>query len=238
MQEESSLRYTEIKIPNSGCVVDTNNKMICPKIKAQIFWKIYESAEIRFIKKYLRTDLDVVELGSSLGVVSSHIAKKLNPSCRLFCVEANPDLLDTIRINLGQNAPALQASVIQCAIHYSKDQKRTVHFEIGSTNTTSCVAEKINIDESFSVPTITLSRILKNHKIGKYALVSDIEGAEAALIFNDGKSLEKCEQIIIELHEGITEGKNVSVAMLSEILQHKHGFINRDHYGNVFVFEK
>ena len=50
---------------------------ISDRNRAMIFWGFYESAEIRLIEKYFDGKTDVIELGSSMGIVSTHIAKKL-----------------------------------------------------------------------------------------------------------------------------------------------------------------
>src|SRR4051794_25130001 len=71
-----------------------------PSTKAALFWGFYESAERRFVTRYLRRDLDVVELGGSIGVVSSLIASRLEGHARLISVEANPGLIDVLSSNV------------------------------------------------------------------------------------------------------------------------------------------
>src|SRR4051812_6437349 len=72
------------RIPNGGLVVDTSHPSVTPQLTASIFWRIYEGAEIRFVHQFLRPDLDVIELGSSIGVLSCHIKQRLLPSCKLI----------------------------------------------------------------------------------------------------------------------------------------------------------
>src|SRR6185437_3344965 len=60
-----------------------------PAIHASIFWGFYESAEIRLINKFLNPDLPVIELGGSLGIISSFILNKLNSNTSLTVVEPN-----------------------------------------------------------------------------------------------------------------------------------------------------
>src|SRR2546423_14009346 len=81
------------RIHAGGFGVDTSDPAIAPRVKASLFWGFYESAEIRFVRQYLRRDCDAVELGSSLGVVSCNVRRRLMPRRRLVCVEANPRLL-------------------------------------------------------------------------------------------------------------------------------------------------
>jgi hypothetical protein len=89
-------------IPSHSLYVDTKEG-ISDSVKANLFWGIYESAEIRFINQYLLNNLDVIELGSSLGLVSCCIAKNMLFDRRLICVEANPEMLSQIRRNLSLN---------------------------------------------------------------------------------------------------------------------------------------
>lgn len=47
------------------------------RIAAQLFWTFYERIEMDQIDAYLLPDLDVVELGSSLGVGTVLVARRL-----------------------------------------------------------------------------------------------------------------------------------------------------------------
>jgi len=109
------------QIPCEGCVIDTSDEVIAPRVKAKLFLRGYEHDEIRFVKRHLRRDLDVIELGSSLGVVAAHIARKLDPGRRLVCVEANPALLKSIWTNVHQNAPHARLDVVSGAVEYPPD---------------------------------------------------------------------------------------------------------------------
>ena len=57
-------------ITNNGNKIDVNYDVISNKTRAEIFFNIYEGAEIKFLKKYFEKGYDVIELGSSIGVVS------------------------------------------------------------------------------------------------------------------------------------------------------------------------
>jgi len=61
------------KIPFRGLRFSTADPQIHPRVKASLFWGLYESAEIRFVNAYLPRSIDVVELGSSIGVVSCSV---------------------------------------------------------------------------------------------------------------------------------------------------------------------
>lgn len=83
-----------------------------PALVASIFWGLYESAEIRFVRRYLDPDLDCLELGSGIGLVSRVIAVSLRPGRRLVCVEPREDLLACARENVDRLAKGLRCLYI------------------------------------------------------------------------------------------------------------------------------
>src|SRR5689334_8344200 len=96
-----------VKIFSAGILQKQNlkitvkSKQITAGVAASIYWGFYESAEIRFIHKYLRHDLPIIELGTSVGIVAC-ISRKKN-SEQLVCVEANPELIAVIEKNFELN---------------------------------------------------------------------------------------------------------------------------------------
>ncbi|KAF0245199.1 MAG: methyltransferase [Planctomycetota bacterium] len=226
------------KIPHRGCIFDTKNEAVTPSVKASLFWGLYENAELRFVRRFLRPDLDVVELGSSLGVLSSHIARKLDPSRRMLCLEANPLLIESIRVNLARNAPQIRATVVHAALDYSTEGQGGVEFAVDRNSLHSKTSDRPGLTGAVCVPAVTLSRLLSDNGVGEYALVSDIEGAEAGMVCNEKEALARCRQMIIELHSVNCAGTYISIEAMSEALQKDHGFVLRDHYGAVFVFER
>lgn len=182
--------------------------------------------------------LDVVELGSSIGVVASHIAHKLAPSRRFISIEADPRLLGQIELNVTRNAPLTELAIVHGAVDYSSDGRSSVDFIVGARNVDSRVSHASNDHVHLRVPTVTFSGILDQYKVGYYALVSDIEGAEAGLLEKEWLPLQRCQQVIIELHKTEYEGREVSIRDMCSILQSKHGFRLRDQRGAVYVFER
>ena len=226
------------QVPSRGVRIDTSSPSVLPSIKASLFWGIYESAEMRFVKSYLRRDLDVVELGSSLGVVSAQIARLIAPSRTLICVEANPDLISVIEKNVRQNCALARNRIVHGALSYDRGEKQShVAFALNADNTTSCLAGGEAGGEVVQVPALTLEELLKDHGIGEFALVSDVEGAEIGFIENDG-GLSLCRQLIIELHETTWRGRHFTVEKMRKTLEQRHGFRTRAQHGPVFVFEK
>jgi FkbM family methyltransferase len=223
------------RIPLRGCVYDTSDPAVDPTVKALIFFRAYESAELRFVERYLRSDLDVVELGSSLGVVSSQIAKRLGLGRKLVTVEANASLIPTIRRNLALNAPRTSATIENAAIHYDAP---TVSFATGPTNLSSQIANGRGDENTTSVRAVTLGALLETHSVGRYSLVADIEGAEVEVLLHDRRALERCDHIIIELHDFEYHGSRYTIDDVCALVQKEHGFDLENRYGPVCVFRR
>jgi hypothetical protein len=85
---------------------------------------------------------------------------------------------------------------------------------------------------------IRSSRLKKIANIidGPFALVSDIEGAEAGMFIEEDTSLDECKQIIIEVHDTIYNDKKLGRKEVVEKIK-SNGFEVTDEYGPVFCFE-
>lgn len=209
-------------------------------LNAMLFFGAYESAEIRFVQRYLGSDLDVVELGSSIGVVACEISNKLAGKRKLICVEANEQIFEVLRRNVLSNAPNQEVHFVQGAIDYSGNS--TVDFAMGDSSLSSHVNNGKEQDSASMcqqlVLAVTLSGLLESHGISDYVLVSDIEGAEIGLFHHDRQALAHCRTMIIELHETTYNGEKYTVQDLIDLLVKSTGMVMHDHYGQVYVFTR
>lgn len=196
-----------------GCRIDVGGDFVSDEARASILTGIYEKNELRFVGRYLPSDLDVVELGSSLGVVSSRIAMRLAPGRRLLGVEANSRLLERARANAAKNAPGIPFHLRLGAVDYASEGEE-VAFSVGSGNLGSHLgsAGATSGGRTVLVPRTTLSSVLVAHQVGDYSLVCDIEGAEAGLILAEREALSRCRCIIIELHDDPRGGAMATIA--------------------------
>jgi FkbM family methyltransferase len=193
------------RVLNRGATIDTGSPLVLPEVKASLYWGFYESAEIRFVQRYLPADLDVVELGASIGVVSAHIARRLAKGRRLLCVEPNPGLHGLVERNVGLNASGVALRMVHGAVAYGGS---SVRFAVARKN----IDSRIAVDgDGVHVPAVRLGALLQQEGLGDYALVSDIEGGEAALLAEDGGALARCRLVIAELHATEHGGRAVSV---------------------------
>ncbi len=222
------------RVPFHGALIDVKSANIPSQNKALLFWGLYENAERRFVQKYLLSNLDVVEVGSSVGAISSQIAKRLDPDRRLICVEGNPRLQESLATNLQLNCGHLDTEISSAAIAYGDAE---VDFWLSADNLRSHRDRQYGDMEQVKVPTLTLGSLLKERNIGDYQLVADIEGAELDILDNDGDALATCKRVVIELHETVRGSQTISVAKLRSKFE-ALGFVVLEQYGRVIAFEK
>lgn len=72
------------------------------KVRRSIYAGLYESSEVKAVRKFVTKDDVVIDAGASLGFLSLQIARIVGSS-RLYTVEANPGLLSCIEANFREN---------------------------------------------------------------------------------------------------------------------------------------
>jgi len=114
------------------------------------------------IEKYFPGKTDVIELGGSVDIVTSHIAKKLKPGHDLISIEGNPFLISTIDRNANHHrAAGTSVSVLNYAIASGATR---VIFNISDDNTTSGVNHSAQ-GKRLEVPAMSLSRTVSAHSL-------------------------------------------------------------------------
>ncbi|MEN3977213.1 FkbM family methyltransferase [Emcibacter sp. SYSU 3D8] len=219
------------RIPAFGLRIDSSNPLVSPEIKAKLFFGIYESAERRFVARYLPGDADVVELGASLGVLTSIIRRRVSQPRRIVAVEANPLLAPILRRTLEVNGCDANVFVEVAAIHYGPEEE--VSFSVGRHSTDGRVRHAADGGVSvIRTPTVTLSRILRRHQVRDFSLIADIEGAEWGVIEHDLEAAAAAKIIIIELHTS-SVGEDAEILLGRLLATGRFDLVDR--YGNSCV---
>jgi FkbM family methyltransferase len=235
------------QVPSRGLVIDTGVGPCAEAAASRLWWGLYERAEIDFVYNWLDPNLDVIELGSNIGVVATHIAKKLSRERQLICLEANLDLIQTVRANLQRNVPSRKVEVLNLAIYYGssdhvlfiqeEDSRASRILDDTSDNPLEPSSHLSGLERIVCVPATQLSTLLKQVNFDDFALVCDIEGAEAGIILQDCEALQNCRQMIIELHPGSYGAWNCDVEDLRVSLENL-GFGVAQRRGHVYCFTR
>jgi FkbM family methyltransferase len=229
------------RIPHRKHRIYTSNSRITPETAASLFWGAYESAEIRFIRKHLNTNLDVIELGGGIGAVSCQILEVISNDSGLVVVEADPQLVDIARKNVALNYPKANCELVNVAIEYENPKsfvsfQRNIKVTEGNVKNkkTKIKGDRNKHDKMIRVRSERLESI--SQRFDEYALVSDIEGDEAGILFEKTNALACCKQIIIELHSTTYKGEPISIEKMVKKIENE--FDLKERYGNVFFLRK
>ena len=206
------------RIPHRGCIIDTSSPLVSPRVKARLFWRLYEHNEVGAVRRYLPPHLDVIELGASIGVLSCQVLRK-QQSGRLIAVEANPALVPITERNIALNGFSDRATVLNAVV--GREPGGFADFTVSDTTLSGRVGSP---GEGVQVPVVSLASLLAEHQIENYALVSDIEGAEAGFMLGKPSALSGCRLLIIELHPSQVPPPGATVAELMSAAIQIHGF--------------
>lgn len=160
---------------------------------------LYEKAETRMIRTYLRDERYVIELGSSVGYTAAHLLDVMDPAGHLVCVEANPNLIPTLRRLVEEHrGPNQRVDVVHAAIAdgpVTLDIRTSTGSRIGS--------------DGLVVPWMTLDDLLTKIGWEHYAMMCDIEGGETSFVFGDSSALESCSRLVVELDDTEYDGRAI-----------------------------
>ncbi len=205
-------------------------------LQSAVRWTVlkggYEESERRLVERFLNPALPVVELGGSLGVLSSYVAKRLGDDVLFIVLEANPDIVDLCRLNATADGTRRNVRVRNAALAYDAE---TVSFHASRNVHESSLASH-DKPGNVTVPATTLYALLRDEGIdGPYTLVCDIEGTEWDLHLRDGEALSRCAMAVIELHPNVFEREGWQVqAFLDRMAGYGLGLIARE--VNVYAF--
>jgi FkbM family methyltransferase len=230
------------KISYHNYLITVNNKVSYSTV-ASIYFGLYEKSEYRLISKYYRGSKDTIEIGSSIGGISSLLIDKIDQQKRLICVEGNKNIIGLLKSNIENNntrnnkVEKKYSIVNKCIGDYEilknynfVDKTNTQVSKLTKRSKTNCPSiQKSNV--------ISLANLTKTNQIENYILICDIEGAEVFFL-EDTNSLDQCVELFIELHKTERLNKEYSIYNLRELIVNKHGFSMVDSDGDAYYFRK
>lgn len=157
----------------------------------------YEQEERYLIQRYHSSyrDLDVIELGGGLGIVSMEIDKRSEGEH--VVVEADPRNIEILEETRELNVGGFDI----CHAAY-EPHEASVELKLSNEFWNSALTDHQYLDEvgTETVDGISLGELRYEYtNQGEFVLVSDIEGAEEMLL-EEREQMEDCQLAIIELH--------------------------------------
>lgn len=219
------LVYSNV-LPFYNLKIDITHSVIKRRIAASLFFKTYESAEIRFISKYLQNyEGTIVEFGASIGVVTSTLAKS-NPKAQVLSFEADSRFIPIIEQNFKING------ILNARVYNEIIGAQGYEFIPGEDNTRGKIT-KTNLS---STQLASLNDLMNKYAFpDAFVLVCDIEGAEYFVLSE--LNFPNCPLLIMELHPIEIEGTLITVSDLKNKIL-KLGYEIIDEYGSNIVAKK
>lgn len=194
----------------------------------------YEAKEARYIRAYLPAGAEVLELGASLGIVSSIILGQ-RPA-RLISYEAVGTLAEVARKVVAHNHPNAPWELVHCAI--ADEGVTEVTFDWSPEHTQGGSVSRDGPGGRLRVPALSLGGAIARHHLPKSAwLVMDIEGMEWEIARRQADALRHFAGIIVECHNLKDGDRQVShVEVVTELA--KAGFEISARRGQVSVLRR
>jgi FkbM family methyltransferase len=185
--------YVVRRFRADGCEFEIPKKLTSTAYRACFLKNDYEAEERALIRRFVRSDDSVLEVGACLGVVSCVTNKLLRDNTRHVVVEGNPFCIPAIHRNreinrcgfLVENAALSNQIEVTFYLH-------PVYIVGGTVQRES--------SRPVRVPGRSLNEL--DARYGPFsALVMDIEGAELDALKPSEEILKKYRVVVIELHE-------------------------------------
>lgn len=162
--------------------------------------EIYEAEEINLALENAGPIDRILELGSSVGVMSAMLKKKY-PELFYIAVEANKDIFNIMQTNHKLNNINNVRYINRIA---SFSDHETYNFFISKDFWGSSLIEFPDYKRIEKIKSFDINKIIRANKIN--FIICDIEGGEYA-IFNEKVNLENVDKILLELHNKDDESK-------------------------------
>ena len=217
--------------------IEVPSQWIEPHKLARIRFGVYEKDEKQLVHDHLDPNIDTIELGCGVGVISSEVCRKLLPGAKFIGVEGNPELVEVASRNVMRFPNQSVRKIEHAVIGGANDDGRTRSFFItpGNFHMSSLTGE--DGGKEIKVPQVSLSSLLKLHEVDEFQLVADVEGAELEVLENDPEALQSCSRLIIELHQVNNGDKEVTKSDLANKIE-ALGFRREKQLGDVYYFER
>ena len=175
-----------------GCEFEIPRQLTSKTYRACFLGQSYEAEERELIRKFIRSDDSVLEVGACLGIVSCVTNRLLDDKQRHVVVEGNPLCIPAIHRNREINQSGFL--VENCALSNRADVTFFLHpvYIVGGTT-------QRESNRPVRIPGKSLSEL--DARYGPFsALIIDVEGAELEAFEVSENILKKYRLVIVELH--------------------------------------
>ena len=230
--------YWPVSVNISGVDIPIRNEPFSFGTKWILKKNEYENAEITLVNRVLKGGESVLEMGTSIGVLTRVMSNLVGVNGKIITVECNESLFNSclrwknqypnIEFLKGYGFPVYQVPPNLSIDGFSDD--------LGSLGTIvdfSVKNEIINTNNSI----IDLSKIESAYSFNPSVLVIDVEGSEEIMLEGEFHLPSYVNYIIIELHSGMYKKKMITQQEIIDIIL-KDGFSLDEVIAGSYLFSR
>lgn len=167
-----------------------------------VFDQIFVEREYRCLD-FIEAPTLVMDCGANVGYSSAYFLSRY-PKCCVLAVEPDPGNFALLQRNIrpfGERCRTIQAAVWPRdeMLHFKQPALRGAEWACSVENGAS---------DGAAVRGISIPTLLEMAPVGRVSILKiDIEGAEVELFDRDTGWIELIDNIVIELHDGVSRGK-------------------------------
>jgi FkbM family methyltransferase len=183
-----------------GVKVPIRGSFLSPRMRRHLMRGGYERAERKLLARLIRPGDAVIELGASMGIVSSLLAKKVGPSGEVAAVEPNRLLHPHFARQLAVNGvEATLVPVLGCPLWEGPVPEEVSRQKFAAVE--NSLSGRAAGAEGDAVPWLTLKEVAERAKIAApTAIVIDVEGGEQVWCDHAPGFPESVRVVIVEIH--------------------------------------
>jgi FkbM family methyltransferase len=198
-----------------GCEIEVPKDLTTRTYRGCFMLGDYEAEERALIKRYLRPDDSVLELGACIGAVSCTTNKLLKDKSRHVIVEGNPKLIPYLEKNKSINHSGFTI------LNRAASQEKSVTFFLNGEFIVGGTTQRES-PHPITVPGSSLQDL--DEEFGPFTtLIMDIEGSEADVIPPSADFLANCRLVVVETHDwacGVEKTEECRKALAAAGLKH------------------
>lgn len=185
----------------------------------------YELPTINYIKKTIKPNMNILDIGGNVGLMTLVFANQLNNTGKVYTFEPEPSnfkkLTDNVALNKFTNVLLNQLAV--------SDRSLNLKFYLSTGNNSGVHSLIYNASlnsDYIEVPAIKMDEYVIEHNIGKVDLIKiDVEGAELDVLNGMQSLLKKDKPIIImEVVSEYLKSRNSSAIQFKQMMKSQYGY--------------
>lgn len=169
-------------------------------LQRDFFFGLYDRAELRLVREWLREGGDFVDVGAHIGMYSVAAALAVGSRGRVLAFEPNPAARTQLEANVALNG--CENVIVSASAVRDRVGETLLHVPATpDPSFSSLEAGRFAEGEPVRVETTTVDAAIREHGLRPAAVKIDVEGGELAVVAGMEETLEARPVLLVEVDE-------------------------------------